>query len=267
MNQFKIKNKPIAYDANGVGNGSNGNSIDDTPFEPYTGTIISDYFTLNELIKSGYAITHNIDNTPGKVEGKNLQKLVTDILDPIRIKYGKPIIINSGFRNQEVNRGVGGSSTSQHRKGEAADIQTKGDVENGILFKLIERMILDGEITVGQLIWEFGNCEKPDWIHVSLPMPHKKNDLLRAKKDSNDDTYYVAYEEMTRCFRRVLLIPVAGGKKNMRLETLVIADKKGDLAQIQIPGADAARALLKEIKEKAPHADFTCPDKTEEESH
>jgi hypothetical protein len=195
MNQFKIKNKPIAYDANGVGNGSNGNSIDDTPFEPYTGTIISDYFTLNELIKSGYAITHNIDNTPGKVEGKNLQKLVTDILDPIRIKYGKPIIINSGFRNQEVNRGVGGSSTSQHRKGEAADIQTKGDVENGILFKLIERMILDGEITVGQLIWEFGNCEKPDWIHVSLPMPHKKNDLLRAKKDSNDDTYYVAYEE------------------------------------------------------------------------
>jgi hypothetical protein len=195
MNQFKIKNKPIAYDANGVGNASNGNSIDDTPFEPYTGTIISDYFTLNELIKSGYAITHNIDNTPGKVEGKNLQKLVTDILDPIRIKYGKPIIINSGFRNQEVNRGVGGSSTSQHRKGEAADIQTKGDVENGILFKLIERMILDGEITVGQLIWEFGNCEKPDWIHVSLPMPHKKNDLLRAKKDSNDDTYYVAYEE------------------------------------------------------------------------
>ena len=78
--------------------------------------------------------------------------------------------------------------------------------------------------------------------------------------------YYVAYEEMVRCFRRVLLIPMAGGKKNMKLETLVIADKKGELAQIQIPGADAARNLLEEIKLKAPHADFTCPDKTEEES-
>ena len=78
--------------------------------------------------------------------------------------------------------------------------------------------------------------------------------------------YYVAYEEMTRCFRRVLLIPVAGGKKNMRLETLVIADKKGELAQIQIPGADAARGLMEEIKVRAPHTDFTCPDKTEEES-
>ena len=56
--------------------------------------------------------------------------------------------------------------------------------------------------------------------------------------------YYVAYEEMTRCFRRVLLIPVAGGKKNMRLETVVIVDKKGELAQIQIPGAHAAKTLL-----------------------
>lgn len=78
--------------------------------------------------------------------------------------------------------------------------------------------------------------------------------------------YYVAYEEMTRCFRRVLLIPVAGGKKNMRLETLVIADKKGELAQIQIPGADAAKTLLEELKAKASHVDFTCPDKKEEES-
>ena len=79
--------------------------------------------------------------------------------------------------------------------------------------------------------------------------------------------YYVAYEEMTRCFRRVLLIPVAGGKKNMRLETLVIADQKGELAQIQIPGADAAKTLLEELKAKAPHADFACPDKKEEEIH
>lgn len=78
--------------------------------------------------------------------------------------------------------------------------------------------------------------------------------------------YYVAYEEMTRCFRRVLLIPVAGGKKNMRLETLVIADKKGELAQIQIPGADSAKTLLEELKAKAPHIDLACPDKKEEES-
>ena len=79
--------------------------------------------------------------------------------------------------------------------------------------------------------------------------------------------FYVAYEEIMRCFRRVLLIPVGNGKKNMRLETLVIADCKRDLAQIQIPGTEAARNLLEEMKVKVPHADFTCPDKKEEETH
>lgn len=77
--------------------------------------------------------------------------------------------------------------------------------------------------------------------------------------------YYVSYEEIKKCFRRVLLIPVGNGKKNMRLETLVITDSVRDLAQIQIPGTEAARKLLEEMKVKVPHADFSGPDKKKEE--
>lgn len=189
VNQFKIKNQPITINIEGNGEQT---EID---YSEIGGDFVSNYFTLAELTYSSYAKTHNLNNTPGKAEIKKLQKLATDILDKIRAKYGKPIIVNSGFRSKRVNEGVGGSKNSQHRTGEAADIQTKNDVENGILFKLIERMILDGEITVGQLIWEHGDCERPDWIHVSLPTSTKKNDLLRAKRDGNGKTYYVVYVE------------------------------------------------------------------------
>lgn len=189
MNQFKIKNLPLVIN---VEETSGSTALE---YSEIGGNFVSNYFTITELTYSSYANTHNLNNTPGRVEIKNLQKLATDILDKIRIKYGKPIIVNSAFRSNAVNKGVGGSKTSQHRKGEAADIRTINDAENGVLFKLIERMILDGELVVGQLIWEYGDCEKPDWIHVSLPTATMKNDLLRAKRDANQKTYYVAYVE------------------------------------------------------------------------
>ena len=188
-NQFKIKNSPLEVNIRGT---SGPTTID---YSEIGGEFISEFFTMNELIHSSYAITHNLNNTPGKVEVKNLQKLASTILDKIRSKYGHVIIVINAFRSKDVNEGVGGAKNSQHRKGEAADIQTKNNVENGKLFKLIERMILNGEITVGQLIWEYGDCKNPEWIHVSLPTSQKTNDLLRAKRDGNGKTHYIPYEE------------------------------------------------------------------------
>ena len=78
--------------------------------------------------------------------------------------------------------------------------------------------------------------------------------------------YYIGYDEIVRCFRRVLMISAGNAGGNMKLETLVIADDKDELAQVQIPGTDAAKLLMEEMKAKAPHADFTCPDKTEEDT-
>ena len=78
--------------------------------------------------------------------------------------------------------------------------------------------------------------------------------------------YYIAYAEVVKCFRRVMLISAGSDKGNMKLETLVIADEEKELAQVQIPGTDAAKLLIEELKKKMPHADFTCPTKTEEDN-
>lgn len=77
--------------------------------------------------------------------------------------------------------------------------------------------------------------------------------------------YYITYKEIVRYFRRVMLIPTGTKRGDMRLETLIICDEKGELAQIQIPGVNAAKDLMDEMKSKAPHADSTCPDKSQEE--
>ena len=133
-------------------------------------------FTLEELIYSGTAKSRGLDNTPGQREIENLEKLATKILQPIRDKYGKSIKVTSGYRSPSVNSAIGGVKTSQHLGGEAADIFVGED--NAKLFRLIQSMIKNGEITVGQLIWEGGTKTQPRWIHISLPTSRLKNQIL-----------------------------------------------------------------------------------------
>ena len=75
------------------------------------------HFTLRELVKSDTAIRKGIKNIPNRQEEQNLTNLVDKILDPLREAYGKPIIVTSGFRCEELNKLIGGSKTSQHRTG------------------------------------------------------------------------------------------------------------------------------------------------------
>ena len=117
-----------------------------------------------------------MDNNPGRLELENLKKLCNNILQPIRDKYGKSIYVNSGYRNPFVNRVVGGSTSSQHTKGEAADITVGSKEGNRRLFDLIVQMIENKEITVGQLIDE----KDYKWIHISLPY-RKVNQILHLK--------------------------------------------------------------------------------------
>lgn len=132
---------------------------------------LSKNFTLEELIHSSTADAKGIRNYPDQKAQENLKKLCIDILQPIRDKYGKPIYINSGYRNPELNRVLNGSQSSQHCKGEAADIDTNNNKE---LWNLIVQMIKNGELTVGQLIDESNLA----WIHISLPYT-KKNQILK----------------------------------------------------------------------------------------
>lgn len=133
-------------------------------------------FTYEELIQSATARRLKIDNTPNKEQKSKLKLLAETILQPIRDKYGKPLIVTSGFRCEKLNKAIGGSKTSQHCKGEAADIRSVSDsvADNKALFELILKMIHNNEIEVGQLIDEYGY----NWVHVSLPRKNKVNNQI-----------------------------------------------------------------------------------------
>ena len=127
------------------------------------------YFTIKELCKSSTAIRRNIDNTPTPEIITNLEQLVDKILDPLREIYGKPIKVNSGYRCEALNTAVGGSKTSDHRFGLAADITGGSKQENKKLFTLIQQLNLPFD----QLIDE----KNFSYIHVSYSKKHRRQIL------------------------------------------------------------------------------------------
>jgi len=119
------------------------------------------YFTLEELTKSDTASRLGIDNTPTEEVKRNLTTLVDKVLDPLRTAWGAPIVVNSGYRSTALNDAVGGSKTSDHISGRAADIEAtdRAPASNAKLFALIQSLNLPFD----QLIDESGMS----WVHVS----------------------------------------------------------------------------------------------------
>lgn len=111
------------------------------------------YFTIKELSHSDTAVARGIDNYPTAEAIHNLTKLVNNVLDPLREKYGKPIRVSSGYRSAILNRSVNGATSSQHRIGEAADITVGSKEENRKLFEIIRQ-----ELPFDQLIDEKTFC-------------------------------------------------------------------------------------------------------------
>lgn len=128
------------------------------------------YFTIKELTKSLTAEVKGIDNTPTPEIESNLTSLVDNILDPLRELYGKPITVNSGYRCPAVNKAVGGSATSDHVKGFAADITGGSKEENERLFNIIKH-----NFHFSQLIDE----KNFSWVHVSYNPNNLKNQTLK----------------------------------------------------------------------------------------
>ena len=142
------------------------------------------YFTYKELSKSQTASNWGLTNYPGEAEKKNLTALVDNVLDPARELFGAPIMVNSGYRNPQINSLIGGASGSQHCKGQAVDIQTAGDKRNKELFEILKQFDFD------QLIWEFGDDENPDWIHISYKSQEEnRNQVLRSYKEGGKTRY------------------------------------------------------------------------------
>lgn len=134
------------------------------------------YFTLTQLTNSQVAKEANIDNIPDFEACKRMEALIDKVLDPIRTKFGKPIIVNSGFRCSQLNSHpkIKGANNSDHKYGFAADITSS---DNKALWKLINDMIKDGEIKVTQLIDE----KNLRWIHISYNPQNLKNQILTIK--------------------------------------------------------------------------------------
>lgn len=133
-------------------------------------------FTLEEMTVSATAKRLKIINDPSITEIMKLQKLCSEVLQPIRDKFKKPIVVTSGYRCPKLNAAVGGVRTSQHLLGEAADISVGGKYQNKQLFDLIFQMIINKEIQVGQLIDEYDYR----WLHISLPYK-KINQVLHIR--------------------------------------------------------------------------------------
>ena len=133
------------------------------------------YFTIRELTQSATAQRKGIDNTPDSKVRANLTALVANLLDPLREKWGKPIIVTSGYRCQKLNRAVGGASKSQHLYGEAADIKAVGGKpsDNKKLFELVQ----SSGLPFDQLIDEYGY----QWVHVSFREGRNRKQVLHVK--------------------------------------------------------------------------------------
>ena len=128
------------------------------------------YFTIQELSHSDTAVARGIDNCPTAEAIHNLTKLVENVLDPLREKYGKPIRVSSGYRSAILNRSVNGATSSQHRLGEAADITVGSKEENRKLFEIIWL-----ELPFHQLIDE----RDSSWVHVSFREGRNRKQVLK----------------------------------------------------------------------------------------
>lgn len=132
------------------------------------------YFTIDELCASDTAERKKIDNTPNADARLRMQRLIEQLLDPIRAAWGAPITVNSGYRSPALNRAVGGVATSQHVKGEAADITVGSTAENKRLFDKIVELQKAGRIAFDQLIDESNYA----WVHVSYRSGKNRNQTL-----------------------------------------------------------------------------------------
>lgn len=135
------------------------------------------YFDLEELLRSETALNRGIENLPSWEDVESLQELITDVLDPIRIEWGQPIIVNSGYRSAELNVIVGGVLCSAHMIGRAADVRLAPWSAKSItdLFKLIQAMAADGLIDVDQVIL----YRKKKIIHISNAYPRRKQFIVK----------------------------------------------------------------------------------------
>ena len=150
--------------------------------------MISEHISYKEGVYSITAMRKGIDNTPNDEQLSNMELVAEKVFEPLRKWVGGPIKINSFFRCPELNTVIGGSSKSQHCKGQAMDIDDNyGKVKNSEMYHWIKE-----NLDFDQMIWEFGDDDEPNWIHISYVSPEdNRNRCLRAYKSNGKTVYNV----------------------------------------------------------------------------
>ena len=149
---------------------------------------ISEHLELAEVIRSEQAKRMGVSNMPTSEHIENFKKLAENVFEKIRNNFRVPIHISSGYRSIELNKAIKGSSSSQHCKGEAIDIDMDGS-SNGVTNKMVFDYIYKS-LDFDQLIWEFGTSENPDWVHVSYNSKGtQRKQVLKAIRSANGTTY------------------------------------------------------------------------------
>ena len=150
--------------------------------------MISKHISYKEGVYSVTAIRKGIDNQPNEEQLSNMKLVAEKIFEPVRTHFKVPIKVNSFFRSPDLNKAIGGSTKSQHCKGQAIDIDdTYGKIKNSDIYWWIKE-----NLDFDQIIWEFGNNDNPDWVHVSYVSPDKnRNRCLKAYRDDGKTKYMV----------------------------------------------------------------------------
>ena len=150
--------------------------------------MISKHISDKEGVYSITAKRLGLDNVPGQFLLGNMKELAEQVFEPLREWVGGPIRINSFYRSKVLNKAIGGSTTSQHCKGQAIDIDdTNCKKTNAEMYAWIKE-----NLNFDQMIWEFGDDKNPNWVHVSyVNESDNRNRCLKAYKEGGKTKYMV----------------------------------------------------------------------------
>ena len=162
--------------------------VHNKPNEHNNKRMISKHISDKEGVYSTTATRRGIDNVPNEEQKACMELVALEIFEPLRDWVGGPIKINSFFRSPELNTAIGGSSKSQHCRGQAIDLDdTFGKCTNSEMYHWIKE-----HLDFDQMIWEFGDDNNPDWVHVSyVSQSENRNRCLKASRVDGKTTYSV----------------------------------------------------------------------------
>jgi len=153
---------------------------------------LSKNLSLSEVIKSNTALRRGIDNTPTESHIKNLKYVAEKVFQPIRDHFDAPIYISSGYRSQALNEAIGGSTRSFHSHGMALDLdqddRNRG-VSNADVFFYIKECL-----PFTELIWEFGDENNPNWVHVAIAKGREDEKNTKIAKKVDNRTIYSKFD-------------------------------------------------------------------------